>query len=303
MGEVFYQAHLYKTQIPNRKIYTKEGFFMACYYLNADIISRGDGGSVTAAAAYISGEKLRDSYDGKIHDRSYRKDVKHKEILLPPEAPLELFDRQTFLDALNVSERWSNSQMARIYKIALPNELSFDEQVALAKEFALVNFINISMCADFAVHEGLLYKNREFIRIEPVYERQNNPHAHLIVPFRMVGKNGFHRTKTQTRYMNNPAYLISLRKNWEILQNKEFERLGLPVRVSHKSLAAQGIDREPTKHIGAAAMALEQRGIQTERGDEYREIIARNKERERERERQRGREHERERERNRGRDR
>ena len=59
---------------------------MACFHLNASVISRGHGRSVTAASAYISGEKLRDAYEGRIHDRSYRQDVVYKEILLPPEA-------------------------------------------------------------------------------------------------------------------------------------------------------------------------------------------------------------------------
>jgi hypothetical protein len=190
--------------------------------------------------------------------------------------------------------------MARIIKIALPNELSFDEQMALAKEFAMVNFINIGMCVDFAIHAGVFDKNRRPVSIEPVYERKDNPHAHLIVPFRMVDKNGFHRTKIQTRYMNNPGYLVFLRQEWARLQNREFERLGLSIRVSHESLAAQGINRNPTKHIGAAAMALEQRGIQTERGDEYRATMSRNIEREMER--QRGRERVRERELDRNRD-
>lgn len=270
---------------------------MASYHLNASIVSRGAGRSVTSAAAYISGEKLRDNYDGKVHDRSYRQDVIYKEILLPFEAPREFLDRQTLLDALNVSERRSNSQMARIIKIALPNELSFDEHIALAKEFVLENFINIGMCADIAIHEGLLDKSRKPISIEAVYERKDNPHAHIILPFRMVDKNGFHKTKIQSRYMNNPSYLVLWRKEWARLQNREFERLGLKVRVTHESLATQGSKREPTKHIGAAAIALELRDIRTDRGDEYRDIIARNREREIERqpERQRMRDRDRDR--------
>lgn len=258
---------------------------MASYHLNAGIISRGDGGSVTAADAYIGGEKLRDYYDGKIHDRSYRQDIAYKEILLPLTAPQEFLDRQTFLDALNISERRSDSQMARTIKIALPNELSLEGQIALAKEFVMENFIKLGMCADIAIHEGVLDKSRKPASIEAIYEHENNPHAHIIIPFRTVGDNGFHQTKTQSRCMNNPAYLVLWRKDWARLQNREFERLGLDVRVTHESLAAQGIDRNPTKHIGAAAMALELRGILTEPGNAYRETIAHNKEREIERQR------------------
>ena len=59
------------------------------------------------------------------------------------------------------------------------------------------------------------------------------------------------------------------------VDNAKYERYG--------TLAAQGIDREATKHLGPGTIAMELRGFQTDRGDEYREIIARNKEREHER--------------------
>lgn len=85
--------------------------------------------------------------------------------------------------------------------------------------------------------------------------------------------------------MNYPPFLIALRESWANLQNREFERRRLSVRVSHESLAAQGIDREPTKHLGPGAMALELRGIQTERGDIHREIMRRNRIREESRQR------------------
>ena len=160
----------------------------------------------------------------------------------------------------------------------------------MTKEFVLENFINASMCADIAIHEGLLDESRKPISIEAVHERKNNPHAHIILPFRPIDKTGFHRTKTQTRYMNSPSFLVLWRKEWARLQNREFEKRGLEVRVSHESYAARGINREPTKHIGAAAMALELRGIRTERGDEYRETMERNIEREITRERVRERE-------------
>ena len=255
---------------------------MACYHLSAQIISRGKGDSVTAAAAYISGEKLRDSYDGRVYDRSYRKDVMFKEILLPPNAPTEFLDRQNLMDALNISEKRRDSQLARTIKLALPNELSFDRQLALAKEFIMEKFIKAGLCADVAIHRGELDKSRKPSGIEPVYERQDNPHAHIIVPFRAVENDGFNKNKTQNRYMNSVKYLKELRKEWADLQNREFERMGLDVRVSHESLAAQGIAREPTMHIGAATMALELQGIRTGRGDEYRGVIERNKKRNRE---------------------
>jgi len=258
---------------------------MASYHLNVEIVSRGKANSITAVFAYTGGEKLRDDYEGKTHDRSYRQDVIYKEILLPEGAPHRFLDRQTLVNAIDASEKRSDSQMARSIKIALPNELSFEENIALTKEFVTENFIDIGMCADIAIHEGLLDESRKPINIEAVHERQNNPHAHIIVPFRTLGKDGFHKTKTQGRYMNNPSFLVMWRQRWAELQNREFIRLGLPIRVSHESNATRGITQEPTAHIGAGAMALELRDVRTDRGDVYRETMTRNKERSRENER------------------
>ena len=82
---------------------------MALYSFNASLISRGKGQSIVAADAYICGEKLRDKYEGKIHDRSYRNDVVYKELLLPAGAPNDFRNRQTFMDALKrggMTPRW-----------------------------------------------------------------------------------------------------------------------------------------------------------------------------------------------------
>ena len=73
------------------------------------------------------------------------------------------------------------------------------------------------------------------------------------------------------------------RKCWADLLNREFERQYLDIRVSQESLAAQGIHREPTIHLGARTIALEAKNIRTDRGNRYRDIFSRNKEREQKR--------------------
>jgi len=253
---------------------------MACYHLNKSIVSRGKGETITIIAAYNSREKLRDYFTGKIYDCSNRRDLLYEEILLPAEAPHELLNRQTLLDVLNVAEKRKDAQMARVIKIALPNELSLEESIALTKEFVFDNFVKFGLCADIAIHVGKYDKSRKPANIEAVNERKDNPHAHIIITTRPVDCNGFCKTKDQFRYMNSRAFLRELRKNWADLQNREFERRGLEVRVSHESYAARGIELEPTKHLGPAVMYLEQKGIRTERGDEYRAIIERNRIRE-----------------------
>ena len=133
--------------------------------------------------------------------------------------------------------------------------------------------LKIRMCADIAIHAGVLNKSRKPASIKAVNERKDNPHAHIIIPFRMVGKDGFHRTKIEGRYMNKREYLMIWRKEWARLQNREFERKGLTIRVSHESYKARGIEQEPTKHLGPEVIALELKGIRTDRGNEYRETL------------------------------
>lgn len=266
---------------------------LALNHFSADIISRNKGQSIVAHAAYISGTKLRDVYDGKVHDRSYRRDVLHSEMLLPPSAPSAFSERQIFLDELNRAEKRCDAQMARSFKLALPNEISLTEQISLVKEFAMENFAKQGFCVDLAIHAGMFDEHSKPVSIEPVHERRDNPHTHLLVPFRQVDADGF--LKKKYRSVDRRAELSALRKDWADRQNRVYERLGLDMRVSHRSLAAQGINREPTRHLGAATIALEQRGVQTDRGDVHRGILARNRELERQKIRKRSRERDRER--------
>ncbi len=265
---------------------------MALYHLSASIVSRGKGQSVAAAAAYISGTKLRDLYTGKHRDWSYRRDVLESEIFLPPDAPSEFKDRQLFVDAINQAEKRCDAQMARAIKIALPNEISRAEQWELAREFAVENFVDLGFCVDLALHSGELDEHRKPSSIMPVTERLDNPHAHLLIPFRKVDADGF--LKTKDRAMNRREALSAWREDWANRQNRIYERMGLDVRVSQKSLAAQGINRESTRHLGAATFALEQRGIRTDRGNEYRETLTRNRERDLKRQRRKERSYDRE---------
>ena len=54
---------------------------MAIYYLNMKTFGRGGGSSAVNAAAYRSGERIRDERTGRTYDHSARQDVMHKEIV------------------------------------------------------------------------------------------------------------------------------------------------------------------------------------------------------------------------------
>lgn len=74
--------------------------FIAIYHCSIKIISRGKGKSAVAAAAYRSGEKLINQYDGIVHDYTRKGGITHTEILLPSHAPSEFLDCSTLNDKI-----------------------------------------------------------------------------------------------------------------------------------------------------------------------------------------------------------
>ena len=68
---------------------------MALYHFSVRHVSRGKGQMVVASAAYISGQRIFDSYYNKIHDYTSKSGVIFTEILTPEYVPERLNDRET----------------------------------------------------------------------------------------------------------------------------------------------------------------------------------------------------------------
>ncbi|MBI3797758.1 MAG: MobA/MobL family protein [Deltaproteobacteria bacterium] len=168
----------------------------------------------------------------------------------------------------NASTRPESAQLARQVEVALPRELSRSENIELAREFALNAFVQHGMVVDLNIHE-------------PVSERDGEvqPHAHMLLTMREVTSEGF---GNKVREWNDRALVQEWREAWAESVNTALERAGVAERVDHRTLEAQGIDRVPEPKLGAAAQAMEQRGMVTERGERLREVQALNAERARE---------------------
>lgn len=245
---------------------------MALYHCSVRLCSRGNGRSAAGTCAYILGSKIKDSYTGKVYDYSRREDVSYRDVLLPSAAPVSFLNPQVLMDAANQAERRSDARMGRVIDIALPRELDAELWVKLIREYAQSNFTSNGHVVVAAMHTG-----------EPKpgdkTRTGNNPHAHLLVLTRPLDERGFQPTKCKSRWMNSVDALISWRKSWADLLNRALERYGyLDRRVSHESLASQGIDRAPTIHMGPKASALQRKGIRTKREERYQEIQQRNRE-------------------------
>ena len=254
---------------------------MAIYHCTCKIISRGKGRSAVGSAAYRSGEKLINEYDGMEHDYRKKSGVVYSEIMLCENALKEYQDRSTLWNEVEKIEKGSKARLAREYEVALPVEMTREEQINLVRNFVKDNFVDKGMCADFAIHD----------------KEDGNPHAHIMLTTRPIEKDGSWGTKQKKEYIldkngnkqydkkkktykcktvkvndwDSVEFLERNRESWAKKVNAELEKKNLPQRVDHRSLKEQGIERVPTIHEGGARK-LENRGIETDRGNINREI-------------------------------
>ena len=262
------------------------GDTIAIYHCSIKIVSRGKGKSAAAAAAYRSGEKLTNEWDGLTHDYTKKGGVVHSEILLPAHAPPAFSDRSTLWNSVELSEKSNNAQLAREVEIALPVELSREEQTRLVREYCSSQFVSKGMIADFNLHDT----------------GGGNPHAHILLTMRPLDEKGAWLPKSKKEYVldengekirlpsgryktrkvdlvdwNNRENAEVWRRAWADLANEFLERNDCPERIDHRSYERQGIEQIPTVHVGVSATQMEKKGIVTERGELNRNIKAANR--------------------------
>ena len=179
----------------------------------------------------------------------------YSEIMLPDNAPLEFKDRETLWNVAEAKEKRCDARLAREIEVALQIEFDLQENKELLRAYIQENFVSKGMIADFAVHDKKRYKSANS---EP--HHADNPHCHIMLTTRHVTPDGF---KGKNRDWDEDTELIQWRKNWADINNRMFEQKGLSERINHRTLEAQGIDREPTVHMGHEATALERKGIAT----------------------------------------
>ncbi len=250
---------------------------MALYHFHVGQVKRSAGQSVIESAAYRAGERLYSERYGEYSDYTRKGGVVYTEILLPPHAPREYADRQTLWNAVEAAERGKNAQLAYSFDIALQNEFTLEENIALARRFLLDNFVSRGMIADFAVHRPDKAGGIE------------NPHFHVLCPIRPLNPDGIWGAKQRRVYREDgkfdavpttdwgkPEALEVWRKAWAELCNAKFKDKGLECRIDHRSYERQGIDQAPTVHEGVAVRQMEAKGIATDKGERNRWIRSAN---------------------------
>jgi ATP-dependent exoDNAse (exonuclease V) alpha subunit len=234
---------------------------MAIFHLSVKMISRSKGRSVVAAAAYRHAARMRDGRTGAIHDYRRKGGVLHSEIAAPEGVPVPT--RARLWNAAERHERRRDAQLAREIEIALPAELSFDQQLALTRAWIRSQLVARGMVADFAIHA-------------PGKEGDaRNTHVHILLTLRPVTATGF---GPKDRPWGNRAMLREWRASWAAVCNDHLERAGSAARIDHRTLKAQGIDRQPGIKKGrAAAIDRKAKRVVSDRGQTLLQIRAANR--------------------------
>lgn len=245
---------------------------MAVPHFSVSILGRGTGRSAVLAAAYRHCARMDYQREARSIDYTAKRGLLHEEFVIPEDAPewvrSLLADRpvsaasEAFWNAVETFETRSDAQLARDVTIALPCELSSDQNIALMRDFIASHVVSKGMVADWVYHDA-----------------PGNPHVHLMMTLRPLTSEGFGGKKVAVLGEDGKPIRTSegkilyrlwagdrddfqvLRDAWFSLQNRHLALAGLELRIDGRSFKRQGIDLLPTTHIGVGATAIERKSV------------------------------------------
>ncbi|MAN77386.1 MAG: Ti-type conjugative transfer relaxase TraA [Rhizobiales bacterium] len=234
---------------------------MAIYHFESQVISRGDGRSAVAAAAYRHAARMEFERENRVADFSNKKNVAHSEFMAPDDAPGWLHSMMEGRSAAEISEAFWNkvehsetrrdAQLSKEFVLALPKELTKEQNIALVRDFIGQQMLSRGIVADWVYHDV-----------------EANPHVHIMTSLRPLTQEGFGAKKvpvldsdgTPQRGKNGKIQyrlwagdrgtLNDMRAAWAQVQNVHLARNGIDARVDHRSYAEQGIELTPQGKIG-----------------------------------------------------
>lgn len=204
---------------------------MAIYHLNVKNISRGDGRSVVAAAAYRAGETLPNEAEERLSDFSGRRDVVATEVRLPANAPEWMRERALLWGAVEVAERRKDARLAKEVEFALMRELPRSAWLVVARQMADA-YTGQGFVVDLAIHDD---------------GSKHNPHVHMLLTTRVVTETGF---GPKIRSADGRQFVTEARALWERIANETLKKLGIAVAIDSRSYAKRKLDRAPGQHRG-----------------------------------------------------
>lgn len=247
---------------------------MAIAFIRGNAISRLKGQSVVASAAYRACEKLHDErhcHDPDHKDPDYRSKSGHLAggLVLPGGKE---WTREELWNAVEAYEKRIDARLAKELIIAMPKELSVDENISLTKEIAILVSTELhpdgtedEYCVDWNLHaphsEALCDEDGNFIldgNGKKIIEDNDNYHSHILMSERAWDSElgTFKRLKDRKR--NSKEWMSELKLRIGELMNKRLREKGIP-EVDFRSFEernAEAIEKTgkeleaPQKHRG-----------------------------------------------------
>lgn len=207
------------------------GWHVAIYHLHVKNISRRDGRSAVAAAAYRAGETLPNEAEEGESAFGGRRDVLFTAIRIPDAAPAWMADRATLWNGVERAEKRRDARLAKEIEFALPRELPQAEWRAVALAMADV-YLARGHVVDLAIHSDA---------------RHENPHVHLMLTTRRITGTGF---GGKLREADGLAFVTEARAVWASIANAALGKIGAGIEIDPRSHVARGIVEPPTTHRG-----------------------------------------------------
>lgn len=204
---------------------------MAVYHLHVKNLSRADGRSVVAAAAYRAAARLTNLQEAGVTDFTAKKGVLHAAILTPALAPAWMADREQLWNTVEAIERRKDARLAKEIEFALPRELTRAHWLDLAERFAL-HYVDQGHVVDYAVHDD---------------GTGHNPHVHMLITTRFILPEGF---GLKMRHLDRKEFVVAARRQWAALANTYLAGAGHELAIDHRSFADRGMATLPTRHRG-----------------------------------------------------
>nr|WP_236766994.1 Ti-type conjugative transfer relaxase TraA [Agrobacterium tumefaciens] len=223
------------------------------------------------SAAYRHCARMDFEREARTIDYSRKQGLLHEEFVIPEDAPEWLQGMiadhsvsgasEVFWNKVEAFEKRSDAQLAKDVTIALPIELTADQNIALVRDFVERHITAKGMVADWVFHDA-----------------PGNPHIHLMTTLRPLTEDGFGAKKVAVsgpdgNPLRNDAgrkvYELwaggaddfnAFRDGWFAIQNQHLALAGLDIRIDGRSFEKQGIELTPTIHLGVGTKAIERKG-------------------------------------------
>ncbi|WP_429817308.1 Ti-type conjugative transfer relaxase TraA [Ensifer sp. B1-9] len=248
---------------------------MAVPHFSVSIVARGSGRSAVLSAAYRHCAKMEYEREARTIDYTRKRGLLHEKFVIPPDAPEWLRAMiancsvsgasEAFWNKVEEFEKRSDAQLAKDVTIALPIELTAEQNIALVRDFVERHIIAKGMVADWVYHDA-----------------PGNPHVHLMTTLRPLTESGFGAKKVAVRgpdgkpIRNDAGKIVyelwaggiddfnGFRDGWFACQNRHLAMAGLDIRIDGRSFEKQRIEVEPTIHVGVGATAIDRKAEQAQ---------------------------------------